>query len=547
MSEPMFKLIAAEPAHRPPARVYLDYYQLTEAPFAITPDPEFLFFASSHKQVLDRIRYAIDGCMGFILLTGEVGTGKTTICRTLLDQLNGNAETVYVINPSVTGYELLTNILEDMGMPVGTQVSKKDLIDQLSRHLLSANSGRPFVVIIDDAQTMPPDTLEDLRLLSNLETDKRKLIQVVLSGQQELLDKLAEPRLRQLKQRIAVHCPLAPLSVDETAGYISRRLSVAGNQGQVSFSSTAVQLIHKTSGGIPRLINKISDFSLTAGYVDDAQGIESSHVKTALAEMADLAFEPKQSLARRLRFAFPAACVGLALISILIVVLGSDAFGLRKTSLMPPVAGDPIAKSVRLSEPPQNPATLLATPAPSDEPTPSSTTGRIDEARPTASRSGVSRSPYQPAPYALQLDSFRTLARAEQSKAKYREQGVPAVWQLLEKGNWYRIVVGKFENQAQAHQFQKKHGLPDALLIKAPWSVKVLHQQPGLSSTEIIRILKHNGYDSLIETSLTGDNEVYTGLFQSSAKAASTAEQISRNDQLLAQVVRRKTAPGQLE
>lgn len=269
-------------------RVYLNFYQLTEAPFAITPDPEFLFAAGSHQQAIEKITYAINSGLGFILLTGEVGTGKTTVCRTLLDQLSDKAETVYIINPSVSGRELLTAILEDAHVPVEPNASKKTLIDRLHKHLLPLGQQRPFLVIIDDAQTMPTQTLEDLRLLSNLETDKHKLIQVVLSGQPELIDLLGSRGLRQLKQRIAIHCHLSALSAEETSAYIAQRLFLAGNHGQVRFSANANRRLHRASCGIPRLINKICDYALIAGYVADAHIINAQHIDLALGELKSL-------------------------------------------------------------------------------------------------------------------------------------------------------------------------------------------------------------------------------------------------------------------
>ncbi|RQW81339.1 MAG: AAA family ATPase, partial [Geobacter sp.] len=210
----------------PSDHIYKDFYGLSGIPFSITPDPEFLFLADTHQCVIEKLHYGIRSRMGFMLLTGEVGTGKTTLCRTLLDHFQGRARTVYVINPSLSGQELLACILEDLEIPCPVQASKKELLDRLNRFLLARTSAEPVVIIIDDAQSMPPATLEDLRLLSNLETDKTKLLQMLLVGQPELLVQLDRPELRQLKQRVVIHCCLDYLTRAEVAGYIERRLFV---------------------------------------------------------------------------------------------------------------------------------------------------------------------------------------------------------------------------------------------------------------------------------------------------------------------------------
>jgi general secretion pathway protein A len=268
-------------------RIYTEFFGLHGTPFSITPDPEFLFLSDTHQSVIERIQYGLGGRMGFLLLTGEVGTGKTTLCRALLDQMQASARTVYVINPSLNGRELLACILEDLGVVCPPEASKKELIDQLNRFLLDQQGAGPVVIIIDDAQTMPAETLEDLRLLSNLETDKTKLLQMLLVGQPELLAQLDQPEMRQLKQRVALHCLLDFLTRDETAGYIARRLTVAGNQGQVRFDAKAVRRIHKQSGGVPRMINKICDLALTAAYAGNSRTVTARHVSAAYEELIE--------------------------------------------------------------------------------------------------------------------------------------------------------------------------------------------------------------------------------------------------------------------
>ena len=549
MSEPMFKIVVADPVDTPPDRVYLEHYQLSEAPFAITPDPEFLFSASCHQQVLDKIGYAIDGRMGFVLLTGEVGTGKTTLCRALLDRLSLDAETVYVINPSLSGHELLASILEDLGTTPPPQATKKALIDQLNQRLLADSTNRPFVVIIDDAQTMTPETLEDLRLLSNLESDKRKLIQVVLSGQPELLDMLANDRLRQLKQRIAVHCRLNPLTVQETGAYISRRLFVAGNTGQVCFSHAATQLIHKRSGGIPRLINKICDFTLTAGYVSDAPVLGHTHVNRALAELPDPDIRGARNGGPILRYGLPAAAM------LLLVLFAAVVWALRPDDRTPatpaqllPAAIEGTTGLAPGSQPSDSGGVCLA-PSPIEPTAGEAAAGEITAVTTCTTGSAsppvpvekkrVLPHPPSPATYALQLGSFRTVVRARRSVAQYRQKAIPAHWQVVEGGQWYRILAGKFESRNQAVRYRDAHQLKEARVIHAPWTVRVLPGRPDLTEAEIIRFISEIGYDSLMETGLAGDNEIYTGLFVSVEDAAVTAKRINSSGQILAQVVTR--------
>lgn len=534
-----------------PERVYLDFYRLTEAPFTITPDPEFLFSSSCHRQVLDKIAYAIDGRMGFVLLTGEVGTGKTTVCRTLLDSLSDRAETVYVINPSLSGRELLAEILEDTGVPPMPGASKKNLINRFHQRLLEGDANRPLVVVIDDAQTMTTEALEDLRLLSNLETDKHKLIQVVLSGQPELLNLLADQRLRQLKQRIAIHCRLGPLSNRETDGYISRRLFVAGNIGQVEFSHSATRMIHRTSGGIPRLINKICDFSLTAGYVADATSIATAHVRRALAELDDLDLPTQRPKARLLSRGLAAAVLAAGLAGALFfsfdqtavdsqdgILTGHGGVVSRAWSASTP---EPIAASPSGKDPsgPQSPDTD-SLPTAENRPQPIPADKRVHLQHTGLPADAADLPPLvSPAPYAIQLGSFRTIEQARRSVENYRLKGIRAHWQKVGDGQWVRVAAGKFEGIQEARQYQSRYTLRESLIINAPLTVHVLARDPDRTAAEVRRLLSKLGYDSLMEAGQTGDNEIHTGLFVSMADAAATADRITGSGYLLAQAVSR--------
>jgi len=265
--------------------MYFEFYGLKESPFNITPDPRFLFYTARHREAFDHLSYGIATRKGFIELTGEVGSGKTTLCRAVLSNLNESVRTALILNPCLSEDQLLRAILMDFGLEVkGTD--RLDYFEQLNTFLLEqARLGHNVVLIIDEAQNLSPGVLEQVRLLSNLETDQHKLMQIVLSGQPELQERLSRPDLRQLRQRILVRCRLEPLTEQEIGEYIAHRLHVAGANSHVRFHPRAIRLIRKHTKGIPRLVNAISDNCLLAGYVARTRVIERSHVKKALMEM----------------------------------------------------------------------------------------------------------------------------------------------------------------------------------------------------------------------------------------------------------------------
>jgi general secretion pathway protein A len=248
--------------------MYEQYFGLKEKPFSLTPDPRFLFLSADHKGALDHLLYGIQRREGFLTITGDIGTGKTTICRTLLERLDPGVQTALILNPLLSEREILSAILEDFGITYPGQPPRKTLIDLLNLFLLDqAKSGGAAILIIDEAQNLAPNVLEQIRILSNLETDQEKLLQIILVGQGELREKLQSRALRPLNQRISVRYHLTPLSPEETVRYIEHRLTVAGAKGGIEFTPGAYQAIYHFSKGVPRLINLIADRALLAGYV----------------------------------------------------------------------------------------------------------------------------------------------------------------------------------------------------------------------------------------------------------------------------------------
>lgn len=265
--------------------MYLDYYGLTEAPFDITPNPRFLFFSPKHREAFNHVLYGIRERKGFVQLTGEVGAGKTTICRAILEALGDRFATAVILNPLLD----TDHLIKAIAMEFGLQVKGLDRLETLSlfnQHLLHlVEEHRDAVLIIDEAQDLSDELLEQVRLLSNLETETRKLLQIVLLGQPELRDRLNKHRMRQLRQRITIRYHLRPLRFRELGQYIQHRLQVAGAKGAPYFSAPAVWRIQRYSQGVPRVINAVCDKCLLAGFVQQRDRIDYRMVGLAIQEL----------------------------------------------------------------------------------------------------------------------------------------------------------------------------------------------------------------------------------------------------------------------
>ncbi len=272
--------------------MYEAFYQFREKPFHVTADPAFLYLSQPHQEALNHLTYGIQERLGFLLVTGEVGTGKTTLAKRLVDQLPSSTKTALILHPTLSSVQLLRAILMDFGIPPdGTTkdqtyrmgFSRGELLQAIEEFLLGlASSGGTAVLIIDEAQALSSSALEQVRLLSNVETPKTKLLQIVLIGQPELAERLVkEPRLRALRQRIAVQYQIHPLSEEEVTSYIGHRIRAAGDEETVIFTPAAISKIVRFSKGIPRKINLICDQSLLAGFVRESRMIDDSMVEEA--------------------------------------------------------------------------------------------------------------------------------------------------------------------------------------------------------------------------------------------------------------------------
>jgi len=274
--------------------MYTSFFGLSEKPFAITPDPRYLYLSERHAEALAHLLYGINESGGFIQLTGEVGTGKTTVVRTLLSRVPHHADVAVILNPRVSALEFLQTICEELGLEIRKtdRDSVKRMIDALNRRLLDAHAeGRRIIVLVDEAQNLPIDVLEQVRLLTNLETPTQKLLQIILIGQPELRELLDRTELRQLAQRITGRYHLKPLSREETQGYVRHRLRVAGAQQEI-FTPRALDEVHRLSAGIPRVINVACDRALLGAYTQEIRKIDAALVRQAAGEVYGRHFPP---------------------------------------------------------------------------------------------------------------------------------------------------------------------------------------------------------------------------------------------------------------
>jgi len=265
--------------------MYEKFYGFQERPFNVTADPAFFFLSRKHQEAFSHLIYGIQDRKGILEITGEIGTGKTTLCRALLNHLDSETKTAFILNPYLSQLQLLQAIVADFGINIKSR-NKLALINVLNDFLLQESAaGNNVVLLIDEAQNLSLKQLEQVRLLSNLETEKCKLLQIVLVGQPELLDKLRSPSLRQLNQRISVRYHILPLDKDEVQEYIKHRLHVAGAKSKIEFNPDALEEIFHYTGGTPRLINILCDRALLAGFVVETQVITSEIIKKCIEEL----------------------------------------------------------------------------------------------------------------------------------------------------------------------------------------------------------------------------------------------------------------------
>lgn len=415
--------------------MYEEFYGLKEKPFNLTPDPRFFFLSENHRGAFEHLLYGIKEREGFILITGEVGAGKTTLCRALLNKIESqSADSALILNPMFSGQELLQCILSDFGIQ-SKATTKKELLDDLNQFLLNQQAAnRSSILIIDEAQNLPLPVLEEVRILSNLETEKEKLLQIILMGQVELKEKLSLPRLRQLNQRISIRYHLQPLGREEVPRYIQHRLTVAGSSGDIHFTSGALREIYHYSQGIPRLINLSSDRALLAGYAEQSRRIQR---RTVIKGLKSLEGEETSSLSRRAL----KQRLTLGLIGLLIFFLGL----LVATLFLAPDR----AIFINISG-----------------------ANRFHSSSPSAEAKARQERPQVNSFYTLQLGSYKTEEEAWEVAKRVKATGYPLFLsrsETSEGASRHRLYLGKFALKAEAEEvertFKKVEGFSEVQVV----------------------------------------------------------------------------------
>ena len=386
--------------------MYESFYGFKEKPFALTPDPRYFYPSRAHREAIDHLLYGIREREGFIVITGGVGTGKTTLCRAILSQLEPGTTTAVILNPVLSEDELLRAVLLDFGLTAAGR-TKNDLIAELNEFLMrTIVAGRRAVLIVDEAQNLSLELLEQIRLLSNLETDRDKLIQIVLVGQLGLLTHLASPELEQLNQRVSVRYQLKPLSFQETCQYIYHRLMVAGGTTGLSIASGALRAIHDYADGIPRLINLAADRALLQGFADSSREITRHRAEAGIASLAEAGNRRRVSrspVRRALIVAFAGALLPVAAATTWFVTNTRE----------------------------------RGRPAPASVQTPSSTTGLAAS------------------PFTVLVGTFRTDPEARDVERRLTGRGYATVVARRSEqsaGEGYSVLVGRFQEMTQAQQ-----------------------------------------------------------------------------------------------
>lgn len=348
--------------------MYEAFYGLKEKPFNLTPDPRFLYLSEKHREAFAHLLFGIKNRSGFVMVTGEIGTGKTTICRSLLSQLGDDIEVAFIFNPFLSPEELLRKINEDFGIR-SRAITVKGLIDELNAYLLDRNAkGKNCVLVIDEAQNLKPPVLEQVRLLSNLETETQKLLQIVLIGQPELGSQLELPELRQLNQRIVARYHLKPLDEKETLQYIAYRLRVAGGRRKVQFQRRAIRRVYRASKGTPRVINAVCDRALLIGYTRETHEITAPIVRQAVREIRGERMRPRREFSLGRYVPSPRLLAAAALIVLAgRFVVAPLVQTLRRPGGLGMATSEASAPNAHEAAPPVTPA---ANPAPTPDPVP---------------------------------------------------------------------------------------------------------------------------------------------------------------------------------